>query len=76
MQSLQELEHLMECILTVALSQTLESFEKELDSQISYTFVNDIIKDISNFPKPDEQCSTFDEIDFDMNCCTRWIEWS
>lgn len=60
----------MECILTVALSQTLKlSFEKELDSQINYTFVNDIIKGISNFLKPDEQCSTFDEIDLDMNCC-------
>lgn len=44
MQSLQELEHFTECILTVALSQTLgSSFGKELDSQTSYTFVNDVI---------------------------------
>jgi len=56
MQSLQQLENFVECILTVALSKTLgSSFEKELQSQISFNFVNDVIKDITDFSEPDEQ---------------------
>lgn len=52
------------------------SIGKESDSQISYTFVNDVIKGTANFPEPDEQYSTFDEVDLDTNCYTGWIEWS
>lgn len=77
MQSLQELEHFIECILTVALSQTLgSSFKQELQSQISFNFVKDVIKGIADFSEPDAQCSTIDEVDLNTECCTGWIEWS
>lgn len=77
MQNLQQLEYFIENILIVALSQTLGStFEEELQSQNSFNFVNDVIKGIANFPESDEQCSTLDEIDLDIECNTGWIKWS
>lgn len=77
MQSLQQLEHFIECILTVALSQTLgSSFERELQSQISFNFVNDVIKGNADFPEPEDQNAIIDEIDLNTECCTGWIEWS
>lgn len=48
-----------------------------MQSQISFDFVNNLIKDTADFPELDEECNiTFDEINLDTECNTGWIEWS
>lgn len=79
MENLENLEYFVECILTVALSQTLGSSmekEKELQSQVSFNFVNNVIKGTADFSELDEQCSTLDEVDLNIECPTGWTEWS
>jgi len=50
------------------------SFKQELQSQISFNFVNDVIKGTADwFFEPDAQCST-DEVDLNTECCAGWIE--
>lgn len=76
METLYELEQFFEAVLIVAMSP---SIGQNLQSQIKYDYVSNIIKGTfsdEGFKSDEETCNNEDIIDLENNCYTGWLEWS
>lgn len=74
MQTLHDIEYLLESILIVAMSQSIGTLDgKNLESQMRYIYVNDIIK--GTCTEINEEVQTdLDEVDLETDYHTGWLE--